>query len=75
MRIEVSGSSITCKVNGSTVIGPVTDTSFSSGGIGFGSLNDATFDNWSGGDLAVGGGTVVNPITGLGGAAANPITR
>lgn len=74
MRIEVSGSSITCKINGSTVIGPITDTSFSSGGIGFESSNTATFDNWTGGDLAGGGGTVVNPITGKGGAAASPIT-
>jgi len=33
-----------------------------------------TFDNWSTGDLdALGGGVIVNPITGRGGAAAQPI--
>jgi hypothetical protein len=57
LRIEISGSNITCKVGGSTVIGPYTDgTPIASGQPGFYSANNAGFDNWSGGDLGGGGG-------------------
>ena len=52
IRIEVSGSSITVKKNGVAVIGPVTDTSISSGAAGmYGAGNPAQGDSWAGGDL------------------------
>lgn len=76
IRAEVSGSSITCKVGVTTIIGPISDgTPIASGQPGFWSANNASFDNWSGGDLAGGGGTVVNPISGKGGAAARPLVN
>ena len=58
IRIEVSGSDITCMVGGVTVIGPIADgTPIASGQPGFYSANNADFDDWSGGDLGGGGGS------------------
>lgn len=75
LRIEISGSNVTCKVGGSTVIGPYADgTPIASGQPGFYTANNADFDDWSGGDLSA-GSVVVNPISGRGGAAAQPVVH
>lgn len=59
LRIEASGSNITCKVAGATIIGPYADgTPIASGQPGFWSANNADFDSWSGGDLGGGGSAV-----------------
>lgn len=53
IRIEASGTSISVKKNGSVVIGPVTDSNFSSGKAGVGGSGGAAgvADDWAGGDL------------------------
>lgn len=52
IRIEVSGTSISVKKNGTVVIGPLTDSSLASGSAGvYGNGSGAQGDNWAGGDL------------------------
>jgi hypothetical protein len=54
-RLEVTGSNLTAKANGST-IGGVTDTSLPSGLVGFFMYTGAcVLDNWAGGDLSAAG--------------------
>jgi hypothetical protein len=61
VRIEASGSSISGLRNGSTIHGPVTDTSHASGRVGiYSSLAANKWASWEGGDLGGGGGTA-NP--------------
>lgn len=77
VRIEVSGSSITCKVGGTTKVGPVTDTSITSHlrtGVSGGA--DATFDNFSNGDLGVSlaGSTTVDVTVAANVAVARPLS-
>lgn len=54
LRIEISGSNITCKVNGSTVL-THSDSTTASGRPGIGgsySESTASLDDWEGGDLS-----------------------
>jgi hypothetical protein len=58
LTLEISGTSLTCKKNGSTIIGPVTDTNIASG-TSYGMWSSkaaATADLFEGGDFAAGGG-------------------
>lgn len=79
IRIEASGTTITCKINGSTIF-TVTDSSLSSGAAGWGGEgNGATsmfLDDWEGGNLGPAGtpfipmefpnprGKFINPVRG-----------
>lgn len=66
MYIEASGTSISLKKNGVTVLGPITDSAIASGWAGFivfvdsGVVGDAVIDDWEGGDLSAGGRTAKN---------------
>ena len=55
IRLEISGTSLSCYRNGVLVIGPVTDSSYATGQPGVTSSYDGThvaaLDNWSGGSL------------------------
>lgn len=65
--IEISGSSITCKRNGATSIGPTTDTLLAGNGNGPGVFlyqTGGALDNWQGGDLGGGGATAGGAIIG-----------
>lgn len=67
IRVEIDGSSITGKTNGSTLIGPVTDTNVSNAANVYGGIqayHDGTtsieeFDDWEMGDIAAGGGPIL----------------
>jgi hypothetical protein len=82
LRLEVSGTTLTAKKNGSPITaiaagGQWTDSSIANGQIGITGYgeDDLTYaTSWEGGNLG-GGGTVVNPISGRGGSSAEPITR
>jgi hypothetical protein len=59
LRITCNGTAISVSVNGSTVIGPVTDSGIASGRAGIWSYKDATTpqaDSFAFGDLSGGGG-------------------
>lgn len=54
--IEAQGTSLLVKVNGATVVGPVTDSALASGNAGIWTTDIAnTGDDWSGGDFASSG--------------------
>jgi hypothetical protein len=58
IRLEASGTSITVKLGGVTVIGPVTDSSIASGSVamlsrGGSGAGTSTVDDWGSGDLTV----------------------
>lgn len=57
LRLEVDGSGLTCKVNGTTKIGPFTDTTYASGEAGIASdLNGRLWSVlWGAGNLGTGG--------------------
>ncbi len=58
LYIEAQGTSILVKKNGSTIIGPVTDSSIASGNAGIWTTDIANAgDDWEGGDFEVGGST------------------
>lgn len=59
IRLEVTGTSLTCKKNGATIL-TGTDSDLASGSPGFGTPfngggHDSQWDDWSGGDLGGGG--------------------
>lgn len=63
VRLEVVGNALTCKLNGTTRIGPVTDTNYATGSAGLAGYSGNTYntrlDDWEGGDLAGGAAPVV----------------
>lgn len=62
IRLEVSGTTLSVKVNGSVVIGPTTDSSITGGSAGIGGYgNDGgtTMVNWQGGNLTAGTAAVL----------------
>ena len=80
LYLEAVGTTITLKVNGSTVAS-TTDTDIASGNAGLciyngtGTDTGNQIDDWSGGDFSGGGGVFVNPLSGRGGAAARPLVN
>lgn len=65
-QIEATGTSITAKKNGSTIVGPITDSSIASGNFGlwYGTSAAAQahrVDTWEGGDFAGGNSSSVSP--------------
>jgi len=62
LYLEVQGTSLLLKVNGSNRVGPSTDTAHASGGAGIGAyystVNVALMDTWEGGDFVAAGGAV-----------------
>ena len=60
IRIEANGSSITVKRNGTTIIGPVTDTTYTTGSPGMSSIYSGTYVSWDawGGDALGGSGSI-----------------
>jgi hypothetical protein len=58
LYIEVQGTSLTVKQNGSTIIGPVTDSDISTGNAGLWAFiaGNPAGDDWEGGDFGGGGG-------------------
>jgi hypothetical protein len=62
LYIEAVGNQITMKKNGSTIIGPITDSSIASGNAGMWTSSASTLsvDDWEGGDFAGGGGGDLN---------------
>ena len=74
LRLEASGTTITPKVDGSTLNPPgaQTDSSISSGFagvVGAGSDTGSRIDNWEGGNLG-GGGGIVHPVVSSAGIAS-----
>lgn len=63
LRLEANGTSLTGKINGVTVIGPITDGDLTTAGVGLRSSNTSDWDDWSGGDLGS-STTTVTPSTG-----------
>jgi hypothetical protein len=61
IRIEVTGTSLTVKKNGSAVIGPITDSAISSGQAGVYGLDggENKGDNWQADNIGGGGGSTV----------------
>jgi len=72
MRLEVSGTTLTGKINGTTVITAAAGSDFSGGRPGFVTYytNTTTLDNFDGGDLS----TPVTAIDGTGSATATAAT-
>lgn len=63
LRLEVSGTTLNFYVNAALQIGPITDSDLSSGQPGIRVLNNADWDDWSGGDLSSDDATIT-PTTG-----------
>jgi len=68
LRLEAEGDQITLKLNGATVIGPITDNNIASGRLGihaYGDAADHIIESWTGGNL----GAVNETVNALPGAA------